>query len=71
MRSFHRYLLPWQCFFMHIDTIRSGQYPITTQLYAVTLADNPNENVELFLDWMTSPQGQQIVSDIGYRDIKP
>lgn len=48
------------------NTIRSGQYPITTELYAVTLADNPNENVELFLDWMTSPQGQQIVSDTGY-----
>lgn len=48
------------------DTIRSGQYPITTELYAVTLADNPNENINLFLDWMTGPQGQQIVSDTGY-----
>ena len=49
-----------------VETIRSGEYPITTELYAVTLADNPNENVELFLEWMTSPQGQQIVADTGY-----
>ena len=49
-----------------VETIRSGAYPLTTELYAVTLADNPNENVELFLDWMTSPQGQQIVADTGY-----
>lgn len=48
------------------DTIRSGKYPITTELYAVTIADHPNDNVELFLEWMTSPQGQQIVSDTGY-----
>lgn len=49
-----------------VETIRSGAYPITTELYAVTLADNPNENVALFLEWMTSPQGQQIVADTGY-----
>ncbi len=48
------------------DTIRSAEYPITTELYAVTLADNPNENVTLFLEWMTSSQGQQIISDTGY-----
>ena len=49
-----------------VETIKSGVYPITTELYAVTLADNPNKNVELFLEWMTSPQGQQIVADTGY-----
>ena len=52
------------------ETIRSGEYSITTELYAVTLADNPNENVELFLEWMTSPQGQKIVSDTGYVTIQ-
>lgn len=52
------------------ETIRSGEYPITTELYAVTIADNPNENVEMFLEWMTSPQGQQIVSDTGYVTIQ-
>ena len=48
------------------ETIGSGEYPITTELYAVTLADNPNENVKLFLEWITGPQGQQIVSGTGY-----
>lgn len=56
--------------FPNAETIRSGEYPITTELYAVTLADNPNENVELFLEWMISPQGQQIVSDTGYVSIQ-
>lgn len=48
------------------ETIRSGEYPVTTELYAVALADNPNKNVELFLEWMASPQGQKIVADTGY-----
>ncbi len=48
------------------EAIRSGDYPLTTELYAVSLADNPNPNIEPFLEWMTGPQGQQIVSDTGY-----
>lgn len=48
------------------DTIRSGEYPITTELYAITLLDNSNENVSQFLEWMAGAQGQQIVADTGY-----
>lgn len=48
------------------DTIQSGEYPITTELYAVSLADNPNPEVKRFLQWMTSTQGQKIVTDTGY-----
>ena len=49
-----------------VDAIQSGAYPLTTELYAVMTADNPNPNVKRFIDWMTSPEGQKIVSDTGY-----
>ena len=55
------------------DTIRSGEYPLTTQLYAITVLDKNSptgtyskDTIEPFLEWMTGPQGQQIVSDTGY-----
>ena len=50
------------------ETIRSGEYPYTTQLYAITTTDRMKDKstIEPFLAWMTGPQGQQIVSDTGY-----
>ena len=55
------------------DTIRSGEYPLTTQLYAITVIDQNSSNgtyskdtIEPFLEWMTGPQGQKIVADTGY-----
>ena len=54
-------------------TIRSGEYPLTTELYAITVIDKSGETgtytkdtIEPFLEWMTSPQGQKIVADTGY-----
>lgn len=55
------------------DTIRSGEYPLTTELYAITVIDKysptvtySRETIEPFLEWMTGPQGQKIVADTGY-----
>ena len=55
------------------DTIRSGEYPLTTQLYAITVIDKYSpaetynkETIEPFLEWMMGPQGQKIVADTGY-----
>lgn len=50
------------------DSIKSGEYPYVTQLYAITVAnrEDAKSTIELFLDWMIGPQGQQIVSDTGY-----
>ena len=50
------------------ETIRSGEYPYTTQLYAITTTDRikAKSTIEPFLAWMTGPQGQQIVADTGY-----
>lgn len=48
------------------DAIRDGSYPLSGNLYAITLKDNANPMVEPFLEWMTSEQGQQIVNRTGY-----
>lgn len=50
------------------ETIQSGEYPYIVQLYAITAANRADakSTVEPFLEWMTGPQGQQIVSDTGY-----
>lgn len=48
------------------ENIASGSYPFTASLYAITLKDNPNPMITPFLEWMTGPQGQQIVEEIGY-----
>lgn len=48
------------------ETIRSGEYPMTTELYAITVKDNDNKNITPFLDWMVGEQGQKLVSDTGY-----
>lgn len=47
------------------ENIRNETYPITSQFYAVT-TDTDNPNVERLLDWILSPQGQQLVEDVGY-----
>jgi len=48
------------------DSISNGAYPITTELYAVTLKSNKNEYIEPFLEWMKGEQGQKLVADTGY-----
>ncbi|CAH1194495.1 hypothetical protein PAECIP111892_01682 [Paenibacillus auburnensis] len=47
------------------DSIKSGAYPYTVSFYAVT-AGTPNPNVQPFLDWIVSPEGQELVSKTGY-----
>ena len=54
------------------ETIQSGEYPYITQLYAITVTNRKDakRTIEPFLEWMTGPQGQQIVSDTGYVAMK-
>lgn len=56
------------------ETIRSGEYPLSTELYAITAVDRSGtyskDTIEPFLKWMTGPQGQQIVADTGYVSLK-
>lgn len=48
------------------ENIADNSYPLTGQLYAVSLADNDNEYVGKLLEFMTSEQGKQIVRETGY-----
>ena len=46
-------------------TIRSGEYPITVDLFAVT-AGTQNPSAQPFIDWILSAEGQELVEKTGY-----
>jgi phosphate transport system substrate-binding protein len=48
-----------------IENIQNESYPFVNHFYAIT-AGSDNPNVEAFLDWMQSDQGQEIVERTGY-----
>lgn len=47
------------------NTIKSKEYPFTTELYAVT-TNTKNPNIDSFIKWILSPQGQSLVEKTGY-----
>lgn len=47
------------------ENIRNGTYPLTSEFYAVT-AGTENPNVQVFIDWITSSEGQALVEKVGY-----
>lgn len=51
------------------ETIRSDDYPIASEFYVIT-AGTDNPNVEKFIKWMVSPQGQELVEKVGYVPVK-
>ncbi|HYK02343.1 MAG TPA: phosphate ABC transporter substrate-binding protein [Thermoanaerobaculia bacterium] len=52
-----------------LDTVRTGQYPISRFLYLYTRV-KPSKDMKAFIDWATGPEGQQIVTKVGYFPIK-
>ena len=48
------------------ENIKNTIYPIIAPVYAVTYKNNPNPNVEAFIDWMLSDEGQYIIKESGY-----
>ena len=49
-----------------VESIKSGSYPITTPLYAVTYYENRNPNVDALIEWILSDEGQYIIEQTGY-----
>ncbi|MDQ0338442.1 phosphate transport system substrate-binding protein [Caldalkalibacillus uzonensis] len=47
------------------ETIRSGEYPLAAEFYAIT-AGSDNPHVEALIDWILSEQGQYFVEKTGY-----
>jgi len=47
------------------ETIQSGTYPYSDYFYAIT-TNTKNENVNAFIEWILSEQGQYLVKKTGY-----
>ena len=59
------------------ETIRSGEYPISSNFYAVTASpmgqpapEETNAELRAFLDWILSEQGQELIEKTGYVGVK-
>ena len=55
------------------DTIRSGEYPIASNFYAVTASpigepapEENNEDLRALINWILSDQGQELIEKTGY-----
>jgi phosphate transport system substrate-binding protein len=51
------------------ETVKSGQYPLSRNLYWY-LQSKPSGNIKKLVDWALSPEGQEIVKQVGYFTIK-
>jgi len=52
-----------------LDTVKSGQYPIARGLYSNTKGD-PTGLTKLFIEYLLTPEGQQIAVDKGFIPVK-
>jgi phosphate transport system substrate-binding protein len=51
------------------ETIASGKYPISRYLYIYT-RNKPAGEIKVYIDWILSPEGQSVVSEVGYFPVK-
>ncbi|MBI4727881.1 phosphate ABC transporter substrate-binding protein [candidate division TA06 bacterium] len=51
------------------ETVKSGQYPLARNLYWY-LRGKPSGEIKKLVDWVLSPEGQEIVKKVGYFTIK-
>lgn len=56
--------------FPSIETVGLGTYPIARDLYVYTNGE-PQGNVKVFIDWILSETGQNIVKELGFVAIVP
>jgi phosphate transport system substrate-binding protein len=52
------------------ETIQDNSYPLTENIYAIYVEGNKNENIEPFIEWMLSAQGQELVFRAGYVPVR-
>ncbi len=53
----------------NMETIKAGNYPITRYLYFY-VKSKPTGAIKQFIDWVLSPEGQAVVSEVGYFPVK-
>jgi phosphate transport system substrate-binding protein len=52
-----------------LDTVKSGQYPVARGLYSNT-KDDPTGLTKLFIEYLLTPEGQQIAANKGFIPVK-
>ncbi|MBQ5814190.1 MAG: substrate-binding domain-containing protein [Clostridia bacterium] len=52
------------------DNIRSGDYPIIAEFYAIYRADNDNPNIPVVIEWLLSDDGQRLIEECGYVSVR-
>jgi phosphate transport system substrate-binding protein len=51
------------------ETVKDGSYPLTRYLY-MYLKSRPTGEIKKYVDWILSPEGQDIVTKVGYFPVK-
>jgi len=51
------------------ETVKSGQYPLSRDLYWY-LQSKPTGEIKKLIDWVLSPEGQEVVKKVGYFTVK-
>jgi phosphate transport system substrate-binding protein len=47
------------------ESVKKGEYPITRYLY-MYLRNRPAGEIKKYIDWILSPEGQMVVTEVGY-----
>jgi phosphate transport system substrate-binding protein len=58
-----------QGYWPSLETVRSGEYPISRYLFFY-LRNNPSGDTKKFIDWILTPEGQDVVTKVGYFPVK-
>lgn len=53
----------------NLKNVRTGLYPLSRYLYFY-LRKSPSGETKKFIDWVLSPEGQRVVSEVGYFPVK-
>jgi phosphate transport system substrate-binding protein len=51
------------------ESIGKGEYPITRYLY-MYLRNRPTGDTKKYIDWILGPEGQRVVTEVGYFQVK-
>jgi phosphate transport system substrate-binding protein len=51
------------------ETIAKNQYPITRYLY-LYMRTRPSGEVKKYIDWLLGPEGQKVITQVGYFPVK-
>ena len=53
-----------------MENVLDNSYPLSRSLFWYT-ADEPTGAIKQFVDWALSPEGQKVVTDVGYYPLRP